>query len=439
MKIKDLENKKVAIWGLGVEGKAVLKVLNKKFPNKKIDIIDNKNCPVNEGVDACIINQLKNVDIVIRSPGVSIYKGEIEFAKKNFNVKFITEKTLFFGELEGEKVKTIGITGTKGKTTTATFCAYILKKMGYEVMLAGNMGVPTIELIDKAKEKDFVVVELSSYQTSDLLSFPTVGVLLNLFPEHIDWHGNHGRYYIDKTNLLNGVKYKIINGEDKRALEYTENIKDRILFGTENSFHYLDGYFYHGKARLFSSKNMKLLGEHNYKNLCSVLTVLKVLEIDLEKLKQEYFDDFKPIEHRLETIKHKDILFINDSISTIPEATIACYNIFKDYNIYGILGGFNRKQDFNELIDYIKKNKNIKFITLVGQTGQILDKQFAENNIDNFLFCPTIKDCVNTLYEKAKNDTKPVIILSPASTSYDMYKNFEERGKDFKNTISELK
>ena len=183
---------------------------------------------------------------------------------------------------------------------------------------------------------------------------------------------------------------------------------------------------------------MKLLGAHNYQNLCSILTVLDILKIDFNNIKQEYFDSFKPVEHRLETIEKNGILFINDSISTIPEATIACYNIFKDKSIYSILGGFDRQQDYSDLIKYILDNKNIKFITLLGQTSKRISKELAENNFNNFLLCNTLEECVKNLYDKAKTDKNPVIILSPASASYDMYKNFEERGKHFKELIKNL-
>ncbi len=438
MKIEDLKDKRIAIWGFGIEGKAILKVLSEKFPGKKIVVIDEKNCPPNDGVDVCMINQIKNIDVVIRSPGVSIYKEEIVFAKENFNITFITEKTLFFGELENEKVKTIAITGTKGKTTTATFCYYILKKMGYNVLLAGNMGIPTIELIDEAKKCDFVILEISSYQASDLLSFPTVGVLLNLFPEHINWHLTHENYYRDKCHLLEHSEYKIVNGNDEKVLEYTKDINDKTLFGTKDKIHYADGFFYSNNEKLFSSKNMKLLGEHNYENICGALTALDALNIDIFDIKQEYFDEFEPIEHRLETINHNGILFINDSISTIPEATIACYRTFNYKNIYGILGGFDRQQNYEDLVNYVIQNTNIKFLTLLGKTGTRIAETLKQHSFNNFLICTTLEECVKNLYDKAKHDNNSVIILSPASASYDMYKNFEERGTDFKTIIEQL-
>ena len=436
MIIKDLENRKVGIWGLGIEGKAVLKVLNKTFPDKEIFIIDDKNYTNSQ----CLVDDLKNLDVIIRSPSVSIYRQEVLEAKKN-GVIFITEKTLFFNEINcngSNKPKTIAITGTKGKTTTSTFCAYLLKNLGYKTLLIGNMGIPSIELIDEAKKSDFVVAELSSYQVSDLSANIDFGVVLNLFPEHIDWHKTHENYYKDKMNLIKNVSCPIVNGSDDRIHSFIKDIKDIVVFNTNDSFHYKNDYFCDGDKKLFSTKNMKLLGEHNYQNLCSVLAILKLLNINFLDVKQEYFDNFEPIEHRLELINKGNIIFVNDSISTTPETAIACYNVFKDKNIYGILGGFDRDQDYSILAKYIKNNENIKFLALLGQTSSRISDELKNNNFYNYKVCDSLEECVYTLYDKAKKNNNSVIILSPASPSYDMFKNFEMRGNCFKNYISKL-
>ncbi len=431
MKICDLENKKIAIWGFGVEGKSVLKILEKEYLKKEILIIDDKNYSDSQK----LIDDLKKVDVVIRSPGVSIYKPEIIYAKEHFKTQFITEKTLFFGELKNSKTITIGITGTKGKTTTSTFCVYLLEKIGYNVMLAGNMGIPTIELLDEAKKKDFVIIELSSYQTSDLQEFPTIAVLLNLFPEHLQWHHTHEKYYEDKCSLLRWVEMAIVNGNDERVNFYTKNIKNKLLFNVPSKIHYENGFFYDGNIKLFYSKSMKLLGEHNYQNLCSVLSILKYLNIDFSRVKQEYFDNFQPVEHRLEIIKKKNITFVNDSISTTPETAIACFEVFKDKNIYGILGGFNREQDYSKLAEYIATHKNIKYLTLLGQTADKIADEIKKQNFNYFKKCETLEDCTRLLLEKSKDDSNIVITLSPGAPSYDMFKNFEERGNIFKNIV----
>ena len=184
---------------------------------------------------------------------------------------------------------------------------------------------------------------------------------------------------------------------------------------------------------------MKLLGEHNYENICGALTALDTLNIDIFDIKQEYFDEFEPIEHRLETINRNGILFVNDSISTIPEAAIACYKTFNYKNIYGILGGFDRQQNYEDLVNYVIQNTNIKFLTLLGKTGTRIAEILKQHSFNNFLICTTLEECVKNLYGRAKHDNNSVIILSPASASYDMYKNFEERGNDFKKIIEELK
>ena len=183
---------------------------------------------------------------------------------------------------------------------------------------------------------------------------------------------------------------------------------------------------------------MKLFGEHNYQNLCSVLTALKINGIDLNNLKQEFFDNFNPVEHRLEIIKKNNIIFVNDSISTIPEASIACFNAFKDKNIYAILGGYDKKNDMQELINYISTHKNIKFIALIGDVKDKLANLLKEKKYTNFTICNNMQESVDLLYNKAILDSNAIITMSPAHASYGLYKNFEERGRDFKNIVNKI-
>ena len=139
-----------------------------------------------------------------------------------------------------------------------------------------------------------------------------------------------------------------------------------------------------------------------------------------------------------EIIEKNNITFVNDSICTIPEATIACYKIFEQKNIYGILGGYDRQQDYSKLTDYIKNHKNIKFLALLGQTASRIAKNLQEINFNNFKICDSLKDCFDILYQQAKNNNNSALILSPAATSYDMYKNFTFRGQEFKNCIDKI-
>jgi UDP-N-acetylmuramoylalanine--D-glutamate ligase len=410
--LNSLKDKKIAIWGMGIEGNAVLFKLNSIFPDKKIDILNDENAK----------SELKKMyDFVIRSPGVSIYKNEIIEAKKNGTI-FITEKSILYSELKNSKVRSIGITGTKGKTTTSTFCAYILQKMGFNTILTGNMGVPTITLLDEIKKADFVVTELSSYQASDLIEFPNVGILLNLYPEHIDWHKTHENYYRDKKNLLKGVDIAI-------SYDTFDNMDD-IVF-------YKDEWWFYKEKKLWTSKNMKLLGEHNYKNLSFVFTALLRLKLDLSIIKQEYLNEFSPIEHRLEIIDKNGIRYVNDSISTIPEATIACFKTFKDKNIYSILGGYDRQQNYIDLVNFVKNNNNIKYIAIMGQNGEKIANEFKNNNYKNFEICDNLEKCIVFLKTKIKEnkDNNSALLLSPAAPSYGIFKNFEERGRIFKEII----
>jgi UDP-N-acetylmuramoylalanine--D-glutamate ligase len=403
--LETLKNKKVAVWGSGIEGKAVLEKLNKTFPNKEIIILSDENAK---------LELSKGLDVVIRSPGVSIYKDEIIEAKKD-GVVFITEKTLFYSEIKNSNVVSIGITGTKGKTTTSIFFTHILQKMGYKTILTGNIGIPTINLIDEAKNADFVITELSSYQCSDLLEFPKVGILLNLYPEHIDWHKTHENYYKDKKKLLSGVEIAI----------------------NECSIVYENKFWWYNNKQLWNTKNMKLLGDHNYKNLSFVFTAIDKLGIDLNRIKQEYLDEFTPIEHRMEIIDKDGIKFVNDSIGTTPETALACFETFREKNIYSILGGFDRQQDYSKIARFIQNNNSIKFITVLGQTASRIKQELKKVNFTNYKICQSLKECIDILKEQVKNnsDKNAAIILSPSAPSYDMYKNFEYRGNEFKKMI----
>ncbi len=186
---------------------------------------------------------------------------------------------------------------------------------------------------------------------------------------------------------------------------------------------------------------MKLLGSHNYQNLCSVLTLFKELNLDFSKIKQEYFDEFEPVEHRLEILKNKNMMFISDSISTIPEASIACFKTFADKNIYAILGGCDKGNDITELVEYISSNKNIKFLSLMGDVKEDLAQKLKEKGINNFILSDDMEECVKVLYNKIQEENNfenSIITLSPGYASFGLFKNYKERGDAFKQKVMEL-
>lgn len=416
---KNLNNKCIGIWGMGKEGQsAKTALLRHTIPQKIIEISEEN------------ISDIFKCDIVIKSPGVSLYRDEILQVKKNGII--ITSGTNLFFSNKNPNTKIIAITGTKGKSTTSSLLAHTLKHLGTNTLLAGNIGVPLVDLVDM--EADYIVAELSSYQCADLIGTPDIGVLVNLYPEHLPWHMSHDRYYLDKLNMLAQSKIKILNAEDAKTLSFTQQNEQFTKAKYFNDKIYSDDdWFYDGDKKLFPCSVLNLPGQHNQKNACAVLTVIKELGLSLATC-EEAFKTFCALPHRLQIIKeHGGITFVDDSISTTPETALAALKAFETAsNISLIIGGQNRGQDFIELISYIKNHPYIHLITM-PDTGKIAAETARQQGV-SFWPADTMETAIQTAIHLTKSDG--IILLSPAAPSYNKYRNFEERGSDFANHVN---
>lgn len=408
----DLQNKTVGIWGMGHEGIAAKRAMEHFAPSAHLIEIEEEN-----------VGDLSKCAVVIKSPGVSLYRPEIR-AAKTAGVIFTSGTNLFFANKKhGQKV--IAITGTKGKSTTSSLLAHTLQTLGKKVALGGNIGVPLLDLIDT--DAEIVVAELSSYQCADFVGKPDMAVLVNLYPEHLHWHGSHEQYYADKINMVAQAKTPVLNALDARTKKLV-HLPHALYFNREINE---DGvFFYDTQLPLFKTYHLPLKGDHNLKNACAVLTVLKALKLDLMAAKQG-FKTFMALPHRLEILgDKKELTFVDDSISTTPETAIAALKAFADRSsISLIVGGQDRGQDFTELLDFIAVEQGrIKLITL-PDTGIRIAEQAQKTGIT-----PHPANTVEQAVRIAKDITYPggVVLLSPAAASYNAYKNFEERGADFK-------
>ena len=383
----DLEHKHIVIWGMGREGIAVKEAVLKHVTDTTITEITEEN-----------IGDLFQSDVVIKSPGVSLYRPEIVRARELGIV--VTSGTNLFMANKNSNTKVIAITGTKGKSTTSSLMAYALKAYGFRVGLGGNIGVPLLNFVDASL--DYVVAELSSYQCADFDGSPDVTVLLNLYPEHLQWHGSHERYYADKKHMW------------KQGLWRLDN--------RENDIRIKDDFFVDGEKQLFPVSSLNLRGVHNAQNACAVLAVLKHLKLDL-MLAQKAFQSFSGLEHRLQIVAEQNgISFVDDSISTTPETAICAMESFKGRAITLLVGGFDRKQDYTELNRYIKEHK-VQAIALPTTGDRIETPHHVQ----------TIKEAV--ALAKQITPAGGVMLLSPAAPSYNQYKNFEARGLDFQEAI----
>lgn len=445
MRIQELRGKKIALWGLGSEGWSTLKMIRKKFPATQITVLNDKDIR-NEMesmlqqdpfltlvVGDDIKNAINDFDVVIKSPGISSYRPEIEEAKAN-GVIFTSATRLWFAEHQNDK--TICITGSKGKSTTSSLITHLLRNSGKRVTLGGNFGTPMLDMLEVEPKPDFWVIEMSSYQISDLDSAPYIALLLNLFPEHLDWHKNVENYYKDKLNIFTpqreGQK-AIINKIDPNTQNYLSQIRNPIFFNDENGFHVKDGDIYKGQEKVFLGKDVPIPGNHNLSNICAALTVVEQAGVDYKKC-IDAIKTFKGLPHRLYPWGIKeDIKYIDDSISTTPQSAIAALETYKGKEITILLGGFDRGLNVDDLARYVVENNINAVITMPDNGPRIYDtiekEMQGKSTSLKLISAEDLKDAVAKAKEVTSKDG--IILLSPGAPSYGKFKNFAERGDTF--------
>lgn len=439
MKIEELKEKKVALYGFGREGQAILSVIRCRLPDLAITILNDsplsetpENVTILTGNDVPIA--LQAFDIVIKSPGISAYRPEIIAAKQK-GVIFTSSTRLWFEENTDKT--TICITGTKGKSTTSSLIAHLLREQGLKINLGGNVGIPLWELPTNPVP-DMWVIELSSYQTSDFDAQPSIRVLLNLFPEHVDWHGSVERYFIDKTRLFTAKTdgLSILNANDENTRLYLHNLKNTLYFNELKSIHFVGKQIFDGKTLLFEAHSLKLAGEHNLSNLCAALSVVKALHLDLQKCKNA-LSTFSSLPHRLCILGEKEnITYIDDSISTTPQSALAAVKSFSNQWITLLVGGYERGLNWEEFAHFAMQRPIETIITMPDNGKRIFEflshlkeKNAPTANFPKFYQADNLQHAVIL----AKKITPPngMIILSPGAPSYGCFHNFEERGRAF--------
>lgn len=391
----------ILILGMGREGQVTLKFLKKYLPENLIGTSDQ-----NEGKN--YLDKMKDYDIIIKSPGIP-FLPEIKKAKEQG--KIITSATSIFFDVA--KGKIIGVTGTKGKSTTASLIYEVLKNGSLNVYLVGNIGQPALDLLDKIKKDSIVVYELSSFQLEDLNKSPHIAVITNIYPEHLDHHGSLDHYIDAKANIIRFQKkddFVIFNKGSEEALKIVQASRAKNKIGYS--------------AQLpINTKPAEIIG--------------KIFNISEDKIKQA-IKNFKTLPHRLEFVgEFKGIKFYNDSLSTIPQATIRALDILGKNVETLIAGGFDRGLDYSILAPAIANSK-IKNLILFPTTGTKI-----WNAICKVGPCKAKKYEVSSMEEAVKlayehTATGKIVLLSPASTSFNLFNDYEDRGNQFKDWIKKL-
>lgn len=407
MRLDDLLGKNVVMLGYGKEGMAMVNVL--KGRGISATITDER--PM-EGVAhfSSINDVIARADantVVIKSPGIPWHRPAVEELGARGAV-FTSSTNLFMAERKG-RGKIIGVTGTKGKSTTASLLAHVLR-----AKLVGNIGQPAIAEVDAADDTVFVI-EMSSYQLADLNLAPDIAVLINLYEEHMDWHGDISAYQAAKmriAELQTESDVFVYNEKFPQLRELAGRVKSTAI-----------PFSRHDDAVLSS---LALLGEHNKENACAVLAVARFLGVTDDVIAQACAT-FQPLPHRLEIVGEVGgITYVNDSISTTPQSAMAAIEVFKDRLGAIILGGQDRGYAFDELA---RRVVGSSVTTYIMPGGERIAEAIREAG--------GVSMPVKTLEEAVahvKVNLKPgqVCLLSPASPSYGQFKNFEERGDMFK-------
>ena len=347
MRFSELEGRRIGVWGLGREGRAVADAIAAHLPSARLTLVNEARGGDPEALSLC--------EVVVRSPGVSRYRPEAE-ALAAAGVEMTTGTRLWFAEHPAARA--IGITGTKGKSTTRLAGrAHGRAPGGLDVRLAGNIGVPLASFLGAADaaEPDLWVLELSSFQTSDLDASPSVGVLLNLYREHTDWHGTPERYRADKLNLFahRADMRSVLNAADPVVREEGPALPHPSWFRDPAGFDAGPGGVTRAGAPVLAREDVPLVGDHNLDNVCAALAALEAAGVAVPD-PAAALEGFRPLAHRLEPLGERGgVLWVNDSIATIPEATVAAARALAPRPTVILVGGRDRAQDYRPLADYL--------------------------------------------------------------------------------------
>ena len=437
---RKLDGKKIAILGFGMEGKSTYKFI-RKFSNCILYILDQKDYSDDELIkdDSNIVvisdNYLSNLDsydIIIKAPGVVLKDIDVT----SFKDKITSQLELL---MEVNRKNIIGVTGTKGKSTTTTLIYEMFKNCGYDAHLLGNIGTPIFDDIDNFKDDSILVIEMSALQLEFVNVSPHVAILLNLFEEHLDHAGSVEHYYENKLNIfkyqdkLDTGIYAYDNDNVRKYIDNNIYKQDMVSVSLKDNthMHIIDNYIYYKNKKLYDiTSKRNLIGDANLENIMFSLAVAEVYYLPLDKV-IDTINNFKPLAHRLELVgEYNGITYYDDAIATIPEACInAIKSLIKVETL--ILGGMDRGINYDKFIEYLKTNSITNLICMPETGYKIADSLMTSNK--RIYKCETLEDAVST----AKKVTKKgyICLLSPAAASYNKYKNFIEKGNKFQELV----
>lgn len=458
--INEVKNKSIMFYGVGKSNLPFINMLTKE--KIKIAVYDSRNkesfssdilklLDSNEYIDLRIGDKSiwdEFFEIIIRSPGVNFFSEEIKKAKNNGSI--ITSEMEIFFDLCPCKI--IGITGSDGKTTTTTIISEILKTDGKKVHLGGNIGTPLLPEINNINKDDIVVVELSSFQLISMRKSPDISLITNISPNHLDVHSNMEEYIEAKKQILlhqNAFSRTVLNFSNSETNKMSSLVRGKTLF-FDISQKLSNGVWVNEHNEIIFSDNnkqefilnvadIKLPGKHNLENYLAAIACTKDIVKNDSIIKVA--KNFNGVEHRMEFVKEiNGVSYYNDSIASTPTRTISGALSLFNKKVILIAGGYDKKVPFNIFAKEIIKK--VSTLILIGDTAnkikeEIINlKEYNPNSLKIFIK----EDMEDAVFEANRNSVSgDIVVLSPACASFDMYKNFEERGNHFKNIVNKYK
>ncbi len=450
--------RKVAIIGIGVSNLPLLDYLYQKkanvtvfdereyneIPRESIEKITNYGFVMHFGKDC--MQHLKNFNVIFRSP--SCLPTRLELVEEANRGALVTTEVELLMKMCPAKI--IGITGSDGKTTTTSLINSILQKAGYKTFLGGNIGTPLFTKIEEISPQDFVVLELSSFQLMGMEISPQIAVITNITPNHLNIHKDYQEYIEAKKNIFkyqdeNGIL--VLNYDNEITKNCAKEANGKVIFFSSQT-KLDDGYIIDEgvikacddkiRKHILNTDDVILKGSHNYQNIATALAATANL-VDVETAIKA-IKEFKPVEHRIEFVEEiDDVKWYNDSASSSPSRTLSGLNAFKD-NIVLIAGGYDKNLDYTSIAKPIADK--VKTLILIGQTAnkiyEVVKKELEKENKNlDIYMCETLEETIFIAKKNAKSGD--VVLFSPASASFDMFKNFADRGNQFKNLVKKLK
>lgn len=415
MRFRDLDGKRVLVWGTGREGRAALGLLGdpaRCAPRSVVTVDDGARETVGAGDRALV--DLSDVDIIIKSPGVSRYRPElVTFEAVGGVITGLTAMVL----AEREGLRTVGVTGTKGKSTTASLTAHLLAAAGIAVELAGNIGRPAVEILDSPDA--WAVLECSSYQCADVTVSPVVGIFTSIYEEHLDWHGSFDRYVGDKLALFASSDTVFVNGMQPALVDISQRIRRRQLITDDDALLPLDG--------------LRLQGEHNRRNANLAVHAAAMIAGDIHPAFAHALTTFEPLEHRLHTLGwYGGLMVVDDVLATAPDAVMHALDVFADRQVILLVGGYDREIDYSAFGASLSLRPSVRVIAM-GPAGKRVADEMERAGAARPLTVATLPEAVDAVDPGEHG----VLLLSPGATSYGEFADYRARSAAFRQLLGE--